>query len=449
MFSTGVSIAMVFIALIVVIVVSTKVKINGGILAIFAAWIVGCILNGLKVSALVGYWPVTVMFILIATSLFFNVARENGTMDALTYHLLYKFRKVTWAFPFVIFAINFIVGAGGAGSIAPQLLMSAIIWPLAASLGVNIIPFIVASWGGAVAGGGFFWSSEGVNRIAYYTQYGEGVSADAIYLTVVQYSFVLLAALLLLTIIWYVVFRGWKAKGNVEDIIKEPEPFNPIQRKTLILVGVVILLILVPAVLKLTVPNEFTTYLAGVCDIQTICILGFLLALIFGLCDEQKVIASVPMGLILTVCGYSVLISIAINFNLPEIFAGILIDSGLPVWLLPAMFLIFSCIISLFSNFAVIYPLLMPLIPLVAAASGMNSMVLFAGMCLGSCATGLSPFSMGGACQLSSCSDPNLVAKYTPRLFVLAACNAIILAVLISTGILNWLPDPMVLYPVA
>ena len=120
---------------------------------------------------------------------------------------------------------------------------------------------------------------------------------------------------------------------------------------------------------------------------------------------------------------------------------------GWLLWSLPAMFLLFSCIISLFSNFAVIYPLMMPLVPLVAMATGMNSMVLFAGMCLGSCATGLSPFSTGGACQLSGCDDPDKVARLTPRLFALAAANAVILAVIISTGILNFLPDPMALYP--
>ena len=446
MFSTGASIAMVFVALAAVIVFSTKFKLNSGILAIFAAWIVGCILNGLKVSTLVGYWPVTVMFILIATSLFFNVARENGTMEVLTYNLLYRFRKVTWAFPFVIFVINFIVGAGGAGSIAPQLLMSAVIWPLAASMGCSPIPLLVASWGGATAGGGFFWSAEGVNRLAYYTQYGEGVSADAVYLSVVQYSFVVLAALFFLTVVWFVVFRGWKVKVSADQIIKEPEPFNPVQKKTLILIGVVLLLILVPALLKLLVPSEITQFLAGVFDIQAVCILGFLVALAFGLCDEQKIISTVPMGLILTVCGLSMLISIAINFNLPELFAGILTGSGLPVWLLPTMFLIFSAIISLFSNFAVIYPLLMPLIPLVAAAADVNSMALFAGMCLGSCSTALSPFSMGGACQISAC-PPELVVKYTPRMLGIAACNAIILAAITSTGIFNLLPDPMALYP--
>ena len=79
----------------------------------------------------------------------------------------------------------------------------------------------------------------------------------------------------------------------------------------------------------------------------------------------------------------------------------------------------------------------------------MNSMALFAGMALGSCATGLSPFSMGGACQLSGCDDSDKVAKMTPRLFALAAANAIILAAITCTGVLNFLPDPMALYPMS
>ena len=445
----AIGITLVFAALILVIVISTKKKVNGGVCAIFAAFLVGVVLCGKTVTSVINYWPLTVMFILISTTLFFNIARENGTMEVLTQKLLYKFRKVTWAFPFIVFAINFIVAAGGAGSIAPQLLMSALIWPLSMAMGMNIIVLMVASWGGATSGGGIFWSSEGVNRLAFYTEYGgpNGVSPDAVYLSVVEYSLVLFIALLSLTVIWYLVFRGWKVnKANVDEIF-EDKSFDPIQKKTLILIGAVILCILVPAVFKLLLPNPVTKFIAGVCDIQVVCVVAFLVAVGMKLCDEKKIISTIPIGLILVVCGYSMLIKIAIDFNLPEIFANVLLNFGLPLWILPATFLIFSCIISLFSNFAVIYPILMPLVPLVAMATGMNSMALFAGMALGSCSTALSPFSMAGACQLSGCDDPDKVAKMTPRLFALAAANAVILALVTCPGVLNFLPDPMAIYP--
>lgn len=134
---------------------------------------------------------------------------------------------------------------------------------------------------------------------------------------------------------------------------------------------------------------------------------------------------------------------LGIEFNLPEIFADILLNFGLPGWALPSMFLIFSACISLFANFAVIYPLLMPLIPVVAAATGMNSITLFCGMCLGSCLTGFSPFSTGGACQLSGCTDTDLARKLTPRMLLMAFFNAVLIAAILASGILNFLPDPL------
>lgn len=436
--STGASIVLVIVGLALCIVLSTKFKVNGGVLALFAAWIIGSGLNGMKASALVSYWPVSVMFILISTSLFFGVARANGTLNVLTMTFLYKARNVSWAFPFAIFAINFIIGAAGAGSIAPQLFMATLIYGIAKELTINVLILQVASWAGATAGGGMFWSAEGANRIAYYTGI---VSDNAVYQSVVTYSAVLFVALLFLTILWYFILGGWKGKGSMK--IEKPEPFNAEQKKTLVVVAACIGLILVFAIAKLFFPNATTIYLANMFDVQFVCIMGFVVCLVLKLCDDKKIIDMIPLNLILTIGGFCVLIKVAIEFNLPEIFADILLNFGLPGWALPSMFLIFSACISLFANFAVIYPLLMPLIPVVAAATGMNSITLFCGMCLGSCLTGFSPFSTGGACQLSGCTDTDLARKLTPRMLLMAFFNAVLIAAILASGILNFLPDPL------
>ena len=48
---------------------------------------------GLKPKALIGYWPVSTMFVILAVSLFYNVATANGTLEKISRSLLYKCRR--------------------------------------------------------------------------------------------------------------------------------------------------------------------------------------------------------------------------------------------------------------------------------------------------------------------------------------------------------------------
>lgn len=78
--SNTVMIISLVIGLIASLIISTKFNINAGILGLIVAWIVGGWMGKLSVATLVGYWPTSVMFIAITTTLFFGVARENGTL---------------------------------------------------------------------------------------------------------------------------------------------------------------------------------------------------------------------------------------------------------------------------------------------------------------------------------------------------------------------------------
>ena len=128
--SIGLIMTLVIVALILCIFVSTKFNVNGGVLALFAAWIIGCICLGQKISTLIGYWPFSVTFIFISTSLFFSIARENGTMDLLAAKLLYKVRCAIQFIPFMIFLVAFIVAAMGASAVSAQLFLSPLVFSI-------------------------------------------------------------------------------------------------------------------------------------------------------------------------------------------------------------------------------------------------------------------------------------------------------------------------------
>lgn len=440
--SAGLVISMVIIALVICIIISAKTDVNGGVLALFAAWIIGCIFLGEKLSALLNYWPITVMFIFISTSLFFGVARTNGTFDLMVSKMLYKFGRVAKALPFIIFIISYIAAAIGAGAVGTQLILSPLIWALAKRLGARPILFMMSCWTGAVAGGGAFWAPEGASRLMYYAQtVGDEIALQSC----TVWTLYALVGFFLVCVAYYFVFGGYKLQSD--NLIQEkPEAFNPQQKKTLTVIVIAVLCILIPALLQFIIPNDITKALSRICDVQCVCLAGFVLCWALGLCGNGKeVVKTIPMDLILIVCGFSVLIKVAIDFQLPEILTEAMLGSNLPVFLIPSLFLLIAAFISVFSNFAVIYPLLMPMVPIVCASTGINSLALLIALSYGSVLAGFSPFSVGGASELSGCPDPKARQKAIVPMLIAAIVNSAIFAVLSMTGVFSLFPDPLVM----
>ena len=76
-----------------------KTKINTGFFCIVFAYIIGCFVMGLKPKALIAYWPTNTMFVILAVSLFYNVAAANGTLEKISRSLLYACRKFPGLLP--------------------------------------------------------------------------------------------------------------------------------------------------------------------------------------------------------------------------------------------------------------------------------------------------------------------------------------------------------------
>ena len=77
-----------------------KTKINTGFFCIVFAYIIGCFLMGLKPKTLIGYWPTNTMFVILAVSLFYNVAAANGTLNYTAWESLSKEEGPTTPLPF-------------------------------------------------------------------------------------------------------------------------------------------------------------------------------------------------------------------------------------------------------------------------------------------------------------------------------------------------------------
>ena len=97
------------IAIVISILVGWKFKLNTGILAMGFAFVIGICVMGMKASAIIAFWPTTIVFYLLSISLFFNYATENGTMEVLGQKLLYAMGGNAKLVPFAIAAILMIL----------------------------------------------------------------------------------------------------------------------------------------------------------------------------------------------------------------------------------------------------------------------------------------------------------------------------------------------------
>ena len=106
---------LIVLAIIVSIILGYRTKINTGLFGIAFAYLIGCFFVNMSAKEVIASWPISIFFVIMAVSLFYNYAIVNGTLEKLAMHLLYKCRKFPYMLPFAIFIVATIVAALGAG----------------------------------------------------------------------------------------------------------------------------------------------------------------------------------------------------------------------------------------------------------------------------------------------------------------------------------------------
>lgn len=94
---------LILCAIILAIALGYRTKINTGFFGIVFAYIIGTFYLGIKPGDIIKMWPISIFFVILAISLFYNFAMTNGTLEKLAQHMLYRTRKVPKLLPFAIF----------------------------------------------------------------------------------------------------------------------------------------------------------------------------------------------------------------------------------------------------------------------------------------------------------------------------------------------------------
>lgn len=390
--------ALMLIALAVSIGLGYKTKINIEFFTIAFAYLIGCFGMGLKPSEVIELWPVKIFFIILSVTLFYNFALANGALEKLASHLLYKCRKFPQFLPLAIFFAATIIAGLGAGFYTVLAFMAPITLLLCKKTNMNMVIGGMAANYGALAGANFMTSQSGI----IFRSLMENTSISS--QTAFSYSSGIFVLTLIIPIAVLGIYTLWNRKSNsivIED--QKPEPFDKKQKQSIFLIVLMMSIVLVFPILHLVFPDVKTiSFLNSKIDIAFLAITFSLISLLMKLADEKKVIALVPWGTLIMICGVGMLIALGVKLGIITTLSEWLANN-VPVWVIPVLLCLISAIMSVFSStLGVVAPTLFPIVPALALSSGLNPLVLFICIVVGAQSTAISPFSSGGSLIMAS-----------------------------------------------
>lgn len=218
---------LILCAIILAIALGYRTKINTGFFGIVFAYIIGTFYLGIKSGDIIKMWPISIFFVILAISLFYNFAMTNGTLEKLAQHMLYRTRKVPKLLPFAIFIAATILAALGAGFFAVMAFFTPITMLLCRKTGLSPLIGALAVNYGALCGNNFMISPGGVVFIGLMNQAGYEAVSYGFEFQIFLASFVVPIVVLSLLILF-----NTRKKGNADVVeISLPEAFNAVQKK--------------------------------------------------------------------------------------------------------------------------------------------------------------------------------------------------------------------------
>ena len=438
------------IALALVVLISCfKEELHPGMLGIGFAIIVGGVWAGLKGTDVLKLFPVDLFMILVGVTYLFAMAQVNGTMSKFTAHAVRLCGGNVLLVPIMIFVLTTFFTTIGPGNIAAVAMMA----PLAMAIAtrINLSAFLMTLVVVGAANGAAFspFAPTGIisNGLiakiapAIPTMLDVNLSSLAwkihwnseIAQTVVNFSgFMLLGGFA-----WFT--KNKKGSLNIDDIAPKPEPFTIKQIYTLIAIGLLLLLVIIPGI------PAFKGYLAPwfkniAANVGTI---GFVLSailLLLEVAEPKKAMSTVPWGVIMMVCGITVLIGVMEKAGGLKALVSVIAQISTPVTVNGWLGLITGVISAYSSSSGVVVPMFLPMVPgLLKELGGGDPVALISSINVGAHLVDSSPLSTLGALCIACAGDHENKAALFRNLLIWGLAMSVVgaFACLLFFGVLG------------
>ncbi|WP_312198485.1 SLC13 family permease [Anaerospora hongkongensis] len=438
---------MSIVALLIVVIIScVNEDLNVGFLGIAFAIIVGGIWGETTAAKVMGYFPTGLFMILVGVTFLFGMAQTNGTMEKLTAYSVRLCKGNTAFMPLIIFVLTTFVTTIGPGNIAGTALMAPVAMAIATRIGMPafLMTLIVV---GAANGAAFSpFAPTGIISNGIIAKMAGGLGITDLSGLAWKIHFNSEIAQGLVNIGGFFILGGWawikKQRGetlNIDELAPKPEPFNKHQILTLSMVGLLILLVVLPG-LPATKALFSKTVLNLLSNVGSIAFMLAGVLMLTGSGDSKAAIKVMPWGVMLMVCGVTVLIEVmdkAGGLNaLVKVIGAISTPTTVNAWL----GLITGAISAYSSSSGVVMPMFLPMVPgLIKEVGGGNPIAMISSINIGAHLVDTSPLSTLGALCIACAGEHEDKAKLFRNLLIWGLSMSVVGAIVcyVFFGLLN------------
>ena len=443
---------MSIVALTIVVIIScVNEDLHVGFLSIGFGIIVAGLWGNMTGAAVMRLFPVSLFMILVGVTFLFGMAQTNGTMEKLTAYSVRLCKGNTAIVPLIVFLLTTFITTIGPGNIAGTALMAPVAMAIATRVGMSafLMTLIVVGAANGAALSPFaptgIISNGIIAKISpQLPEITRQMSLDALAWKIHFNSEV---AQGVVNIGGFFLLGGWawiqKQRGaviDIDELAPKPEPFDKHQALTLAMVALLMILVIVPGLpgMKAAIPKPILNMLSNVGTVAFI-LSGVLM--LTGSGDSKKAIKVMPWGVIMMVCGVTVLIEVmdkAGGLNALVKMIGMVSN---PVTINGTLGFITGLISAYSSSSGVVMPMFLPMVPgLIKEVGGGNPVALISSINIGAHLVDSSPLSTLGALCIACAGDHEDKAKLFRDLLIWGLSMSVVGALVcwLFFGILNF-----------
>jgi len=373
------------LALLAAVVAGSFLPVNVGLLSIALAFLIGVLLGGMKLQAVVAGFPAGLFLTLLGVTLLFSQARVNGTLDRVAAVAIRCARGRAGIIPIVFFFLALVFASIGPGNIAATALLAPLAMAAAGRAGVPAFLMAIMVCSGANAGALSPFAPTGIIANGLMANIGlEGVQWRTYFNLLVAQSFVGFAG--------FFLFGGTRLllSGTavaLQDDIRETGPsLNWQQKLTLAVIAALILSVVFFNV-----------------DITIGAFLGAAVLSLARAADEKEALKSMPWSVVLMVCGVTVLIGVADKTGGMDLLTSMLSEFSTQETITGVIALVTGVISVYSSSSGVVLPAFLPTIPgLIEKLGGGDALAIASSINVGAHLVDISPLSTLGALCISN-----------------------------------------------
>jgi di/tricarboxylate transporter len=378
------------IALAIVVVASCTTKLNPGVLAITLAWIIGVYMaeagaEPLGLRTVIGGFPTDLFLTLAGVTFLFALAQANGTLERVAAVAVRMCKGNVGLVPVAFFTLAFLFASVGAGNIAATALIAPTAMATAHRAGISSFLMMIMVGHGANAGA--------LSPVAPTGVIAAGLMRERVGVEGFEWQFFLdnMMANVVIAFAGYLLLGGWKLFARSRDVaVVEASPALVDDFQVRHKVTLLVLLALLIGVVLFDMNVGMAAFAGG-----SIVVLG-------GFSDEKEAIKRMPWGVILMVCGVTVLTALLQQTGGTELFTNMVADISGPRSVTGIIALITGVISVYSSTSGVVLPAFLPIAAGLADQVGADVMAVASSIIVGGHMVDTSPLSTIGALALAS-----------------------------------------------